>query len=94
MRASPRPSSGPTSTASSRPWSVGDEQGYEYPRTIGDLFTSLSRANFRVDTLLEPEPAGGRAQLASWPDAMRWAPATLILRARKEGIEPKACPEG
>ena len=69
---------------SSRPWSVGDEQGDEYPRTIGDLFTSLSRANFRVDTLLEPEPAGGRA--APLADAMRWAPATLILRARKEGI--------
>ncbi|MBW8827485.1 MAG: hypothetical protein JF603_14210 [Acidobacteria bacterium] len=25
-------------------------------RTIGDVFAALSRANFRIDTLLEPEP--------------------------------------
>jgi SAM-dependent methyltransferase len=68
-----------------RPWAVGDEHGTEYPRTIADLFTSLSRANFRVDTVLEPEPAGGRPS-SLWRDAMRWAPATLVLRARKEGI--------
>jgi hypothetical protein len=37
-----------------------------------------------VDTILEPEPTGTRS--AYWRDAMSWAPATLILRARKEGI--------
>ncbi len=68
-----------------RPWTIAGQQGHDYPRTIGDLFTSLTRANFRVDTLLEPEPAGGRVS-AHWTEAMRWAPATLILRARKEGI--------
>ncbi|MET0158334.1 MAG: methyltransferase domain-containing protein [Acidimicrobiales bacterium] len=45
----------------------------EHPHTIGGLFTSLARAKFRVDTFLEPVPAGA------------WLPATLILRARKEG---------
>ena len=43
-------------------------------RTIGEWFTALTRANFRVDQLLE---LGATAQSP--------APATLILRARKEG---------
>jgi ubiquinone/menaquinone biosynthesis C-methylase UbiE len=40
-------------------------------RTVGDVFTSLERAHFLVDTLLEPE--GGRL------------PRRLILRGRKLG---------
>jgi len=43
-------------------------------RTIGEWFTALTRANFRVDQLLE---------LGATAD--RPAPAVLILRARKEG---------
>lgn len=43
-------------------------------RTIGEWFTALTRANFRVDQLFE---LGATAQAP--------APATLILRARKEG---------
>jgi len=43
-------------------------------RTIGEWFTSLTRANFRVDQLLE---LGATVQSP--------APAALILRARKEG---------
>ena len=66
------------------PWSVADRGGEEHPRTISELFTSLTRANFRVDTLLEPEPAGGPVS-SHWTEAMRWAPATLVLRGRKEG---------
>ena len=41
-------------------------------RSIGDWFTSLSRANFRVDQVRELGDAGP-------------VPSTLILRARKEG---------
>lgn len=40
-------------------------------RTVGDLFTSLSRAHFAVDTLLEPESGA--------------LPRLLILRGRKLG---------
>lgn len=66
-------------------WQTDDASGEEVPRTISDVFTSLSRANFRVDTLLEPEPpAAPRSRF--WVDAMSRAPATLILRARKEGL--------
>jgi SAM-dependent methyltransferase len=50
---------------------VGDDN----PVTISDLFTSLTRANFRVDTVLEPEPQRGPS----------WVPPTLIVRARKVG---------
>ena len=48
---------------------------YFGPLTISDVFTALTRANFRVDTILEPEPS---------PTAP--LPVLLILRARKEGI--------
>jgi SAM-dependent methyltransferase len=40
-------------------------------RTIGDLFASLSRAHFAVDTLLEPDDSP--------------LPRTLVLRGRKLG---------
>jgi len=40
-------------------------------RTVGDLFTSLTRAHFAVDTLLEPESGT--------------LPRTLVLRGRKLG---------
>lgn len=56
------------------------------PRTIGALFTALGRANFRVDTVLEPQPATGGPRSAAWHDHMRYVPSTLIIRARKQGI--------
>jgi 2-polyprenyl-3-methyl-5-hydroxy-6-metoxy-1,4-benzoquinol methylase len=68
------------------PWVVGAEVGADHPLTISDLFTSLSRANFRVDTVLEPEPLRGVPRGRHWTEAMRWIPATLIVPARKQGI--------
>jgi len=54
--------------------------------TVSDLFVGLSRANFRVDTILEPEPtpADGRRSL-HWRDAYTWVPRTIVIRARREG---------
>jgi len=46
-------------------------------RTVSDLFTALSRANFRVDVMQELFPVGRL-------DAM--VPAVLVLRARKLGV--------
>jgi ubiquinone/menaquinone biosynthesis C-methylase UbiE len=60
--------------------------GTDVPRTISTLFTSLGRANFRVDAVLEPQPAPGGPRGSGWTDAMRYLPATLIIRARKQGI--------
>jgi SAM-dependent methyltransferase len=68
------------------PWMVGDDEGRDYPVTIGDLFTSLNRANFRVDAVLEPEPVSEVHRSRHWTEAMRWVPATLVIRARKQGI--------
>jgi hypothetical protein len=61
----------------------GDGAGLTYPHQFSDVHTSLTRANFRVDTVLEPEndPRG------SWRNATTgWIPSTLVIRARKEGI--------
>ena len=67
-------------------WQSGHTAGLDVPYTMGDLFTSLSRANFRVDTLLEPEPVAATSRSRHWTETMRWVPPTLILRARKQGI--------
>ena len=46
-----------------------------YPRSLGETFADLSRAGFRVDTLLElPAPTHPAS-----------VPATVVWRARKEG---------
>ena len=67
-------------------WWHEKESGVDHPITISDLFTSLSRANFRVDTILEPEPSKAPGRGRHWTEAMRWVPSTLIVRARKLGI--------
>lgn len=47
-----------------------------HPRSIGDLFGSFARANFRVDALLEPEARSGRGAV----------PSTIIMRGKKDGV--------
>jgi SAM-dependent methyltransferase len=69
-----------------RAWSSGDHTGTDHTHTISDLFTHLGRTNFRVDTLLEPEPAAQGVRSALWHETMRWVPSTLIIRAKKQGI--------
>lgn len=66
------------------PFAPEDERAGTRARSIGTLFTELSRVGFRVDHVLEPQPTdpGG----PHWADVMKGIPATLILRARKEGI--------
>jgi len=68
------------------PWTIGDDSGNDYPLTISDLFSSLTRANFRVDAVLEPEPTHTRHRSTYWTNVMEVVPSTLIVRARKEGI--------
>jgi SAM-dependent methyltransferase len=67
------------------PWAIEGESGSEYPTTIAELFTSLTRANFRVDMVLEPQPQRAGARSRYWSQAMSWVPSTLIVRARKHG---------
>jgi SAM-dependent methyltransferase len=58
---------------------------FGYHHTISGLFTGLSRANFRVDTILEPEPRREGRGSPHWREVSRFVPRTLIMRARKEG---------
>ena len=46
-----------------------------HARGIGEVFTELGRAGFRVDTILEPRPEDPGASV----------PSTIVWRARKEG---------
>jgi SAM-dependent methyltransferase len=68
------------------PWRGSAGGGVDVPHTMGDLFTSLTRANFRVDMVLEPEPPRDAPRSRHWNELMRWVPSTLIVRARKQGI--------
>lgn len=58
-------------------WTDGDRSVVDHPRTIAEIFTTLHRASFVVDQLMEPAPssAGGAPAV----------PSTLIIRARKQG---------
>ncbi|MGQ0831058.1 MAG: class I SAM-dependent methyltransferase [Microthrixaceae bacterium] len=66
-------------------WDDGGAGGAS-TRTISSLFTGLGRANFRVDAVLEPQPNVAGPHGSGWVDSMRYLPATLIVRARKQGI--------
>lgn len=66
-------------------WPRDDEDVVDHPRTIAEVFTSLVRANFRVDTILEPESPRQAPHSQAWTDVMAWVPATVVFRARKEG---------
>jgi SAM-dependent methyltransferase len=72
--------------ATPRRWRSGDREGTDHSHTMADLFVGLSRTNFRVDTLLEPQPDRDGARSALWSETMRWVPSTLVVRARKQGI--------
>ena len=58
----------------------------QHHHTVSDLFTGLTRNNFRVDVMLEPAPNEGPSVSSYWREAFLWLPRTLIVRARKEGI--------
>jgi len=51
---------------------LGDDVDLTYRHGVGHVFTQMTRANFRVDTLLEPKGDGN-------------FPASLVLRGRKVG---------
>lgn len=67
-----------------QPYGLDDPRAGTLSRSTSDVFVELSRAGFRVDHLLEPQATddGG----PHWAPAMAQIPATLIIRARKEGI--------
>ncbi len=66
-------------------WRAGADEGVVHPHSFSELFTTLTRASFRVDTVLEPpaEPGGSSLHRSSLSE---WVPETLVVRARKLGI--------
>ena len=65
---------------------TGESPFGEHHHTVSDLFMGLTRNNFRVDVLLEPESKGDARSSAYWREAFLWLPRTLVVRARKEGL--------
>jgi hypothetical protein len=84
--ADPKALSGSYFDREPRPWATDDAAGNTYRRNVGDLLTSLLRANFRIDTVLEPPPVADAVRSRYWTPAMDVMPSTLIIRARKEGL--------
>jgi SAM-dependent methyltransferase len=65
-------------------WRAGGDEGVTHVHQTGDVFTTLSRSNFRVDTLLEPPPQPDSASIHRSP-LVDWVPSTLVVRGRKVG---------
>ena len=59
-------------------WVDGPRTVLDHLRTIGEIFTTLHRASFVVDQVLEPLPS-------VIPAGVPAVPTTLIIRARKQG---------
>lgn len=58
----------------------------DHPHSVSELFTGLARTNFRVDVLLEPEPAAGATHSPLAREVDRALPPLLVVRARKLGV--------
>ncbi len=56
-----------------------------YHHTFADLYMGLLRSSYRVDLVVEPEPAAGAPRSPWWRESMEYVPPALIIRARKEG---------
>lgn len=66
-------------------WDLDGHDIVDRPRTIGDIFTTLHRANFRVDQIIEPVLSGSATPGRHVNAAMAKVPATVLFRARKQG---------
>jgi hypothetical protein len=53
---------------------------------VAEVFTTLTRNNYRVDVMAEPPAEMGRPPATSWADVLRYVPPTMIMRGRKQGL--------
>jgi len=67
-------------------WHLDDLDGRIEPHRIGDVFTTLVRSNFRVDTIVEPMSLESDASSGHWSPLGEWMPLTVVFRARKLGV--------
>lgn len=68
-----------------RTWELDGHDVVDHPRTFAQLFTELQRGGFRVDQVIEPTAPANARPGPSHAEVMAWVPATLLLRARKQG---------
>lgn len=68
-----------------RTWHLGPDAVVDRPRTISEIFTTLHRASFGVDQILEPTAREASRRGLGQPDLMGHVPATLLVRSRKLG---------
>jgi len=66
-------------------WEHDDHSGVVIPQRLADVFTILTRSDFRVDTLLEPMALEAIAG-PYWTPLGEWMPLSVIYRARKLGV--------
>lgn len=67
-------------------WQAGTTEGVTEPHRTADLFTTMTRANFRVDTIIEPRALRPTTtESATWSAQAEWIPTTLVMRGRKQG---------
>jgi len=66
-------------------WATDEDSGKVIPHRIADVFTTLSRSNFRVDTLWEPLSLETYATW-HWSPLAEWVPMCFVIRGKKEGI--------
>jgi len=65
-------------------WRAAGDEGVTHVHQVGDVFTTLTRSNFRVDALIEPAPEPERHSIHRSTLA-DWVPCSLVVRARKQG---------
>ncbi len=77
----------PAFTDDAPTWLVAGDEGTAHIHQISEVFTALQRSNFRVDTLVEPQPVVTFEESDSphRTEADRWVPPTVVFRARKQG---------
>lgn len=56
-----------------------------FPHTFADLTMGLLKSSYKIETILEPEPASGGPRSNLWRETFRYVPRTIIFKARKEG---------
>jgi len=74
----------PYDQADTREWRHDGVTVVDHPRTVSDLFTTLHRASFGVDQILEPTADQG-SRSAPTSGLAAHVPPTLVFRARKQG---------
>jgi SAM-dependent methyltransferase len=68
-----------------RTWELDGRDVVDHPRTFAEVFTQFQRANFLVDQVIEATATASSGRDTHFADAMRTVPATLLVRARKQG---------